>query len=292
MGAAVEQPYASVILLTKNGSKTIARCLDSLFAQKTGSPFEVIAIDSGSTDGTVEIMGRYPLTLEKIPSEDFNFGATKNMGVGMSKGQIVVFLSQDAIPSSEDWLQNMVEPFTDPEIMVVQGLEVSADDGFYWWRIGHFWFTSEIRRWMERHQGVGLSCVSLAIRKTAFDRIRFDEVPFGEDKLLQKKALMQGFGIDVASLAIVEHTHRYTLRSLVQRLANEGLGARLSGGQYSFKDMLRDSSDRRIIRLLFEGLRSGRIRSIGEFIYPLLRPMVVYIGWGRAKVISENLKAQ
>lgn len=287
MAASSEQPYASVILLTKNGAQTIIRCLDAIFGQQTEFPFEVVAIDSGSTDGTIEVLNRYPVILRKIPSERFNFGATKNLGVSISKGQVVIFLSQDAIPLSDDWLQKMAGSFSDPGMMVVQGVEVSSDDGFYWWSNGHFWFTSEIQRWMEEYHDIGLSCVSIAIRKEAFERIRFDEVPFGEDKLFQKKAVDAGLRIQVARDAIVEHTHRYSLKSLVERVVNEGLGARISGGEYSLRDAIGDSFNVRVIGLLFDGLRSGRVRSLGELLYPFLRPIGVYVGWHQAKSLLE-----
>jgi rhamnosyltransferase len=285
MGASEGQPRVSVVLLTKNGIQTIGRCLESLFKQEPGFTFEVIVIDSGSTDGTIETLSRYPVNLRRIPPEDFNFGATKNLGFSISQGQIVVFLSQDAIPLGNDWLRKMTAPFEDPGVMVVQGAEVSGEDGFYWWRKGFFWYTAEIRRWMGRYNEIGLSCVTIAIRKKAWENLKFETVPFGEDKLFQKKAVEAGLGIVLAKNALVEHTHRFTLRSLFRRVKNEGLGARISGEEYSLRDLARDVVNLQALGLLDQGLRDGEIRTLGELLYPIIRPIGIYVGWKSAKQV-------
>ncbi|MFQ5884915.1 MAG: glycosyltransferase family 2 protein [Thermoplasmata archaeon] len=282
------QPKASIVILTKNGSETIRRCLGSLFNQETGFEFEVIAIDSGSTDGTLNILAEYPVKIEKIPPSDFNFGATKNLGFSVSEGEFVVFLSQDAIPVGNDWLQRMTTPLEDPEVMIVQGLEMSGKQGFYWWREGLFWNTSEIRRWMERYDNIGLSCVTLAVRRKAWEKVKFDTVPFGEDKLFQKKAVEAGLRIVLAKDAFVEHTHNFTCRSLRNRLTNEGLGARVSGESYSLRDMFGDILKKQPYRNLVRGLRNGKIKNMAEFFYPLARPFYIYKGMRFAREFQRD----
>lgn len=272
------RPIASIVILTKNGSKTIRRCLESLFGQKTGYNYEVIAIDSGSTDGTLDILADYPVTVREIPPSEFNFGETKNLGFSISKGDFVIFLSQDAIPIGHDWLEKMIAPFEDMEVMVVQGIEKCGKDGFYWLREGLFWYTSEIRRWMDKYKHIGMSFVSIAIRRTAWEIVKFDRVPFGEDKLFQKKAVEAGFKIVYVKDTLVEHTHEYSLASLISRIRNEGLGARVSGETYSFRDLLADLTNFRIYRYLIKGLRSREIRNLGELLFPLIRPVYIYMG--------------
>ncbi|UCD92963.1 MAG: glycosyltransferase family 2 protein [Methanobacteriota archaeon] len=278
METSEEKPDVSVVILTKNGAETIGRCLESLFNQESSHKFEVIAIDSGSTDGTLDILGNFQVRLERIPPSEFNFGGTKNLGFSISKGDIVVFLSQDAIPAGSNWLERMIAPFEDEGVMIVQGVDRSGRDGFYWLREGLFWYTSEIKRWLERYQQIGLSCVTIAIRKTAWEKVKFQTVPFGEDKLFQKNAVEAGMRIVLVDGTFVEHTHRYTCKSLRKRITNEGLGARISGEDYSFKDMIGDMLNLRIYRYLVRGMGRGEIRSVGELMFPVVRPFYVYKG--------------
>src|SRR5574337_394745 len=73
----------SIILLTKNGQRYLEGVLGAVFAQQTEHGYEVIAIDSGSSDGTVELLRRYPVALRRIPPEQFNHGATRNLGASL-----------------------------------------------------------------------------------------------------------------------------------------------------------------------------------------------------------------
>ncbi len=277
---------ASIILLTKNGDETIDACLASIFSQKSDLSYEVIVIDSGSTDRTLEILQNYSIRLYQIKPEEFNFGRVKNMGAELAKGEFLIYLSQDAIPADRDWLRNLTRPFTNPDVDVVQGVSESGEDGFFWWRKGLFWYTSEVRRWMERYQQIGLSCVTVAIRRKVWQNIRFESVPFGEDKLFQKKAVEAGLKIILARDAFVKHTHRYTFQSLTARITNEGLGARVSGESYSLRDMLKDLVNIRIYRHLLAGIRSGEVRSLGELLFPLVRPTYLFKGMHYAEELK------
>ena len=68
-----------------------------IYEQVTNWLFEVIVIDSASTDGTVDIAGRFPVHLHQISQQDFNHGSTRQWGVELARGEYVAFLSQEAI---------------------------------------------------------------------------------------------------------------------------------------------------------------------------------------------------
>ena len=94
----------SVVLPTKNGTATLPALLDALDEQRTTFPLEVVAIDSGSRDGTRDLLAlRVDRLIEIAPSE-FDHGTTRNLGIEASRGELVVLLVQDAIPASADWL--------------------------------------------------------------------------------------------------------------------------------------------------------------------------------------------
>jgi len=102
------QPHASVIILTRNGMPLFQRCLNAVLSQRTTWPFEVIVIDSRSTDGTWELaVSRAHRTVQISPTE-FNHGETRNLGARLARGKFLVFLVQDAIPTDERWLAVLV----------------------------------------------------------------------------------------------------------------------------------------------------------------------------------------
>src|SRR5580704_18117393 len=114
----------SILLLTKNDAPSVASGLDAIYSQQSTDPFEVIAIDSGSTDGTLDVLRRFPLQLRQIPPESFHHARTRNLAAGYANGEILVFLSQDAIPASSTWLQALLSNFNDPNVGAVYGRQL------------------------------------------------------------------------------------------------------------------------------------------------------------------------
>lgn len=120
----MEKINISIIIPVKNGISTIKQCLDAIFAQTLIDQTEVIIIDSGSTDGTLDIVRLYPVRLYQIPPESFNHGATRNYGVSLAKGEFVVMTVQDAVASDKLWLHHITIPLTDKGVIGVSGRQV------------------------------------------------------------------------------------------------------------------------------------------------------------------------
>ena len=91
---------ASIIILAKNEEENIGPCLEAVFSQKTGFDFEVIVVDSGSTDGTLDIVRSTPARLFEIPPGDFDHGGTRQYGAKQARGEYIVTLVADATPGS------------------------------------------------------------------------------------------------------------------------------------------------------------------------------------------------
>ena len=101
---------ASIVLLTFNGERYLAQVLEMIRHQNQ-PPREIIAIDSGSTDGTLDILQQTGITLHQIPNAEFSHPKTRNLGAQMAQGKYVVFLTQDATPADSCWLEQLLKPF-------------------------------------------------------------------------------------------------------------------------------------------------------------------------------------
>ena len=103
-------PTYSVVIPTRNGAATLPALLDALRAQKTTGSLEVIAVDSGSTDGTIDLLQPQVHSLIRISPQEFDHGLTRNLAVARARGEFVVLLVQDALPAGNMFLESLAAP--------------------------------------------------------------------------------------------------------------------------------------------------------------------------------------
>ena len=222
----------SIIIPVKNGETTIGACLKGIFEQTLIKQTEVIIIDSGSTDRTLEIVKNYTVRLYQIPPEKFGHGKTRNYGASLAKGEFVVMTVQDVRPASNDWLEIMLSNFTDKEVVGVTGQQAvphEADKNPLQWfrpvskpnpKTIHF-EKGEFEKLSPKQQKQNCSWddVNAMYRKSILQKIPFDDVEFGEDMLWAKKTLKNGYKIAYDMRACVWHYHHYTdMAKLRQRI--------------------------------------------------------------------------
>lgn len=222
------QPKISIIIPVKNGISTIEACLSEIFKQTLISDTEVIIIDSGSTDSTLEIVKKYPIILHQIPPEEFGHGKTRNLGVSIAKGEFVVMTVQDARPSSDTWLETMLQHFEDSEVAGVCGQQVVPHEKnknpVEWFRpvskpgfnVKHFpsGTFSELSNY-EQWKNCRWDDVNAMYRKSVLEKIQFADVAFGEDMIWARDALKAGQKIVYDSRSQVCHYHHYTKKSAI-----------------------------------------------------------------------------
>lgn len=272
-------PRISIILLTKNGRPTLERTLASIFAQRTDQSFEVLAIDSGSADGTLELLAQHPIRIVCIPPAEFNFGRTRGMGYDMAEGDILVNLSQDAVPADDHWLEKLTAPFRDPTIAAVAGAQAlpKGDRYFYWERSGRFYQNRSRDKWRALY-GFSFSNANSAIRKQVWQNNKYGSIETHEDRFMQKMWTERHFRIVRAANAKVLHAHKYDLRSLAMRSENDGLGQKLCGQQYSLTDAFLDMLRPELWQFWISGCLTREIRTPAEFLFPLVRPLFLWKG--------------
>ena len=100
----------SIVIPTRNGADTLPGVLEAISHQLVDFRFETVAIDSGSTDGTVALLDRQVDKVIAIDSNDFDHGLTRNRAVDESKGEFIVVMVQDAVPANDTWLRSLVAP--------------------------------------------------------------------------------------------------------------------------------------------------------------------------------------
>ncbi|MBN1252318.1 MAG: glycosyltransferase [Bacteroidales bacterium] len=114
----------SIVIPTYNGDEYIEQVFAMIKKQKVGFGYEVIIVDSGSTDRTLTLVKNYGWQLYEIDKNDFNHGLTRNYAISKTRGEFIVLLTQDAIPENEDWLSNIIKNFEDPMVCGVYARQI------------------------------------------------------------------------------------------------------------------------------------------------------------------------
>jgi rhamnosyltransferase len=274
-------PDISVAIPTRNGGATLARLIEQVFAQKSSRIYDVTAFDSGSTDGSLDVLARYPVRVVSIAQNSFDWGRLRERMFVETAGAIVVNISQDAVPARADWLDCLVAPLDDPAVGASCGSSI-PDPGrefrqFQWEKNGYYYFTREIAKFRARY-GRGLSFANTAVPRRVWEQLHIGAQATGEDFQFQMRLAGAGYRIAFPDDAPALHHHNYTLQGVYRRCRNEGLALREMGCAYHELDLVRDLlGPAKYVQWLRE-VRRGSLRNAGEWLYPVLRPVAVYHG--------------
>ena len=273
----------SVVIPTLNGGSTLIAAIGAIRNQWVDRSVEILCVDSGSAAAELAALRRMGVRVIEVAPGRFNHGLTRDLGARQARGEVLVFINQDAVPVDRLWLHRLTAPlFRSGLYAAIQGGIRDVPDPkerFFWDSCGaRFYFTSESKGWIERYGGIGFSTVNAAIRREVWRENPFGWAPIMEDKKWQRRVVEAGHAIGTCDAAAVHHTHNYDIRSLVRRCQSEGWGWRMVGERYRISDALRDMKRRWVIYDLLRGLRRGRVRSAAELFFPWLRPLSLY--WG------------
>jgi len=215
----------SIVILTKNAGRRFKKVLAVVFNQKIDKEFEIIIIDSGSTDKTLRIAKKFKIAkiLEIQPAE-FNFGKTKNLALTLCQGKYIVFLSQDALSQNEWWLKNLVQPLeqkVDAAGVFSRQVPYKHTNPFQRYAISYLYPEKEKNNLLGN---VFFSNVSSAIKKEILEQIKFPEnIPMSEDQAWAKQAIAAGYKIFYATDSVVFHSHNYGFWKNFKRNFDSGL---------------------------------------------------------------------
>lgn len=228
---------ASIIVPTKNAGEGWGRLLQNLLSQNFEGEYEIIVIDSGSTDGTVDIARSYPVRLVQIPPEEFHHGRTRNLGATLARGEILVYITQDALPVRRDWLRKLVDNFADPSVAVVYGRQIPwehhkpPEKFFRLYYFPDFKIRVTSRDSDYYRDNMFASDNNSALKKNIWQKFRFSEkVIFAEDVELAGRLLRAGWTLIYEPEAPVHHSHDESLREIFDRYFLWGIALRQGAG--------------------------------------------------------------
>ncbi|MBI4039886.1 glycosyltransferase family 2 protein [Candidatus Daviesbacteria bacterium] len=214
-------PETSIIIRTKNEEKWLGEVLKRLFGQ-TYKDFEVIIIDSGSTDKTLEIAKKFPVTILQIPPKDFSYPYALNYAITRSKAtKYIAIISGHSIPVSDKFLEEGIKDFERfDKIMGVFGIWQALPDGTIWDKliinIG-FGFPDKYfrRRILEKKMRAGtMQFTNSIILKSLWEKRKFNEKfgMGGEDMEWADYWFKKGYWAVWDRALTVQHSHHLSLK--------------------------------------------------------------------------------
>jgi glycosyltransferase involved in cell wall biosynthesis len=215
-------PETSVIIRAYNEATYIGEVLSAL-EEQSYSDFEIILIDSGSTDGTLQIADSYVDRVVHVPPDEFSFGHACNVGCEKSKGEYCAFISAHAIPADEYWLEPLVKHIRDPNVAMCYGKQVgTGPTPFSEARLLQRLFPANSRK--QEPPDYWANNASSVIKKSLWRQRGFDgELTGHEDVDWAKYFMEQGYAVMYESSSCIHHIHDEDWDQIFNRYEREAI---------------------------------------------------------------------
>lgn len=285
----------SVVIRAYNEERHIGKLLTGISRQNVKG-LDVVLVDSGSTDATVDIARRFPVRVVPLKKEDFSFGHALNLGLEAAKGDIVVIASAHVYPTHDDWIEQLVAPFADDNVALTYGKQRGDENS-------HFSEQRIFERWFPDDGPSTLGypfCnnANAAVRRTVWEGLPYNKQLTGlEDLEWAKRAVDQGYRIEYVPAAEVIHVHEETPVRIFHRYEREAIALRQIYPEQHFYllDLLRllpssvVSDARRAIETKTPGEWGASLVDIARF--RSMQYLGTFRGFHRRPVGAEELKA-
>lgn len=211
----------SIVIRAYNEAEHIGRLLEGISHQTIRS-VEVVLVDSGSTDNTVRIAEGQGARIVRIPSTEFSFGRSLNLGLQAATHELAIIASAHVSPVYPDWLECLLRPFSDERVALVYGKQRGTE-------ASHFSEHQIFRQWfpdqdVDQQSTAFCNNANAAIRRRLWERRPYDESLTGlEDVDWAKWVQEQGYHISYSAHAEVTHVHRETPRRVYERYRREAM---------------------------------------------------------------------
>ncbi len=214
-----------VVIRTLNEAEHIGKLLAGL-EQQTRRPKEIIVVDSGSTDATVEIAERFGARIVTIEPQDFTFGRSLNLGCEAATGDVLLIASAHVYPLYDNWIESMVAPFEDDDsISLTYGRQVGdSTTRFSEQQVLTKWFPAESRLPQDHPF---CNNANAAVRHQVWESTAYNENLTGlEDLDWAKRTMEAGLKVGYVAEATVAHVHRESFAQVKNRYRREAIAHR------------------------------------------------------------------
>lgn len=212
-------PPISVVIRAKNEAALIGRTLAAVRGQSL-APAEIVLVDSGSTDGTIEIAREHGVRLVELDPARFSYGRALNVGTEAARHPWVVYLSAHAVPTDAHWLRELTAPLADDRVVAAFGRQEA-----------HPGANPLDARELRRAYGLvplrfvtdpRFSNANAAVKRDAVIATPFDEtLDYAEDVHWARKQCAAGRTVVYAPGGSVLHSHDESFRQILNRQRRE-----------------------------------------------------------------------
>lgn len=235
-----EAERVSLVVPTRNPGARFLEILEALASQDVEGGFQLVVVDSSSTDGTPEAAAAAGAVVERISPDQFGHGRTRNRGISIARGDLVALLTHDSLPIGPSYLRDLLAPFENERVDGVYARQFPRPDC-------DPLLAERLRRWsasldtpelkvlapgdpeasrvlfdalppMERYLSCAFDNVASAVRRSTWQRIPFPDRSFGEDVAWGREVLLAGGAIAFEPAASVEHSHRIRMFGEFKRI--------------------------------------------------------------------------
>lgn len=283
-----------VVIPTYNGGKKFCQVAEMLKEQVGITPNDVLIIDSSSSDQTVQVARNAGFRVQIINKKDFGHGKTRRMAVEQSTAEYIVFMTQDAIPASNDSIIQLCKPLMENQnIGVTYGRQLPTPDAGV---IGNHarLFNYPAHSQMKTKADIpvlGIKTIFCSDSFAAYNREslinigNFMDVNFGEDTLVAAKYIDAGYVVYYNSTVCVYHAHRLSLLNEMKRY--------IVIGEFHKKYKMVFDSYRKVSMEGFGFIKSELIYLLKEkrivlIPYALIRNILKLVGYKYGMMISSN----
>jgi rhamnosyltransferase len=212
----------SIIIRTLNEARYLPQLFEAIDCQRSEFRSELIIVDSGSTDGTLEIAKSKGCKILKISKKDFSFGRSLNIGCSEALGKYLIIISGHCVPCHGSWMQRLVAPLSEGEVEYTYGRQVGGKETYL---SEHRIFAKYFPESSSIPQsGIYCNNANSAILKSTWIKYKFDETLTGlEDMHLAQRLIADGGHVGYIAEASVFHFHHEKWPQVRRRFEREAL---------------------------------------------------------------------
>jgi rhamnosyltransferase len=281
----------SAIIPTFNAGQGIGALISALRSQTI--PLEIIVIDSSSTDNTAGAAMSFGARVLTVKKQDFNHGKTRNIAARAAGGEVLVFLTQDALPFDDRAVEYLLRPLREPKVAACYGRHIPREDARPTEKFARYFNYPDksVVKGAEHVTELGIrafffSNVFSAVRRHEFFEVGSfpEDLIMFEDMILAGKLIRKGYCVAYSPQAEILHSHCYSLGQQFKRYLEAGISFSNHPGLAQTAD-----ADREGLAFLREELKFlARERKIHWIGYAVLDAAVKYAGY-KAGLNSSKL---